>query len=105
MLRFEHLADRAQAFLVVDGIGRIQLAHLGERVAVHAEPALLAQVGHPALDCLSIAVGQLEQLTFEVRGNQDIHRRRRRLHERALGNVVGAGVDEVGQHAVLVAGA
>ena len=48
---------------------------------------------------------QLEQLPLQVRRHQDVHGRAGREHEGAVGYVVGAGVDEVGEHVVLVAGA
>ena len=64
------------------------------------EAALLAQVGHPTLDGFRIASGQLEELALEVRRHQDIHRRRGRLHERAVGNVVYARVYKISQKPV-----
>ena len=99
----EDLLDGGKAGLVVDGVGRKLAAHRSKSVGIHAEALLLAQIGHPAANRLSVASGKLEQLALQVGGHQDVHRRRRRQCEVALGDVVGAGVDEVGEHAVLVA--
>ena len=86
----EHALDGVQARGVVDGVRREQLPHAGEGLFVHAEAALPAQVGHPAGYGGGVASRELEQLTLQVRRNEDVHGRRGRQHEGALGYVVGA---------------
>lgn len=101
----EHLFDGAQAFAVVDAVGGEVLAHALERFLINAEATLRLQVGHPFGNGLRVAVRQFEQLSLQVGADQDVHGGRGRQHERAVGHVVGTGIDEVGEHAVFVAGA
>lgn len=103
MVLVEGLADGLKALFVGNGICDEGLADLGEGVFVHLEAALLVQIAHPAGDGPGVAPRELEQLALEVGGDEDVHRGGGRQHELALGYVVGTRVDEVGQHAVLVA--
>lgn len=69
----EGLADGLKALFVGNGICDEGLADLGEGVFVHLEAALGVQIVHPAGDGLGVASRELEELAFEVGGNEDIH--------------------------------
>ena len=68
--------------------------------------ALLArQIAHEPRDARAVAAAQIKQQPLQIRGDEDIHRRRDGLVEWAVFHIVYAGVDKVGQHVVFVAGA
>ena len=101
----EHFADGGETGGVVHGVGAEVLPHAAERLGVYTEAAGVGQIGHPLANSLAIAARQFEELALEVGGDENVHRGRGGKNELAVGDVVGAGVDEVGEHAVVVAGA
>ena len=101
----EHFFDSCQAGCAVDGIGLEVGLELCQRFGIDGELLAFLQFVHPGGNGLCVAPRELEELALDVRGNQDVHGRGGGEHELALGDVVAAGVDEVGEHAVLVAGA
>ena len=101
----EHFADGGETGGVVHGVGAEVLPHAAERLGVYTEAAGVGQIGHPLANSLAIAARQFEELALEVGGDENVHRGRGGENELAVGDVVGAGVDEVGEHAVVVAGA
>lgn len=99
----ENLFNGFKASFAVDGVGFEISLKLCKRFAVDGEGFVLLQLIHPGCNGLRVATSELEELAFHIRGNQDVHRRRWREDELAVGDVIAAGVDEVGQHAVFVA--
>ena len=109
-VRVDHIMVVAPAFgdhlahlVLVGPAGGEQSADLREQLRRHLIGAVLRQVVHQVGDQAWILLRHVIQHAFEVRGDEDVHRRRDRLVERAVA-VVGAGRQEVEQHVVLVGG-
>ena len=74
------------------------------RFGVDLEPARPEAVEEPGLDLFRVPAGDFEQEPFQVGGDQDVHRGRRRPEKFAV-SVVDAGLEKVRQDVVFVGGA
>ena len=95
-------ADRGGGLLLVGAVGGEQAAQRRQRFARQREAARLRQRAHHRADRLVVAAAELEQDALEIRGDLDVHRRRRgRDH---VAGLVGAGRERARQDVVDVGG-
>ena len=96
------LLTNAVLIHIACGVPRLELF---EHLRVHLIAAIGLELRHQRRNLRPVLTAQVKQQALQVGGDQDIHGRRNRLVEVAAGDIVHAGVDEIGEHVVLVAGA